>query len=224
MKYIPIIILFNIFTFNSFCQEGKEIKVLDFLTNKHSTINIKEDSQKTLIFVESHSNRVNLKEVKDVTGIDSITVKGGRFLKIVFRIRGGAGEHLRLTKVFCISGGNLIESLSLSSSEISYLPSGGLDEKYVVDVDILYEKGKFIAYLNELYINRNVISLNKKKRLQLDSNKAIFYSQRVKDTAIKILGIKRQIKEYYAVFLSRNKYIYHENSWYQKGKNSYMRM
>src|SRR5690349_10688627 len=86
---------------NPFGQESNDLKVLDFLGKNYIAINIREDWKNQKIYLVSAEERRDTIIINEAVEIDTLAIQLNRFLIVEYKIRGGAGEHLRATKVFC---------------------------------------------------------------------------------------------------------------------------
>jgi hypothetical protein len=209
---------------SNYYQDLRSAKVIDIMTNKNKTIIIKEDWEKEVIYLINSSIKPDTLVIEGAIELDTIKIRLNQFLEIIYRVRGGSGEHLRFTKVFCVNNDKLKESLSLLTSHKSYSSKGVIQEDYSVKVNLSYRDGKFIANLSEKAKSHNR-PVKTNYSLHFEKEKQIFFSQRHNDDVVSLCdGPIKGVKGFYSISLLKESYIYYQNSWYHLGAECYIKI
>ncbi len=226
MKYLILSIsLFLVYSFPAYSREIKPVKLMDLSNKEYKSIWVKENPANDRIYLINKSRETSdTIEIAKAAEVDTVKVSLGRFVEVVCRVRVGSGEHLRVTKVFCVDDNRLKESLSAVTFHESYSPEGILQEKYSVRIRLNYKNGIYSADLLESFpVRKNVI--RRRVNLSFDSGKLIFFSGKHKRHVIVCdSDEKQQITEYYEVSLLKESYVYSHGVWYQRESECYRRM
>jgi hypothetical protein len=205
---------------SGYSQKTISRNVEDMTDRQVKNIEVKEDWKNEKIYLIKAVDTLTIDEAVEV---DTVKVSLGKFLEVVYRVRGGSGEHLRVTKVVCVNNNHFGQSLSLETLNEEYSAKGTLKKRYSLDVNIFFNKGTYIARLTETI--KTVNGGKKIYPLHFDPEFRVFCSSRVKDRALAICDDKTMgTKVYHKVNLSRLVYVYYQNCWYQKGADCYIKM
>jgi hypothetical protein len=210
----------------SYCQEVRNFKVIDISSKDLRNIIIKEDWDNDRVYlINEYKGTADTIKINEAAEIDTVKVILDKFLEVVYRVRGGSGEHIRSTKVFCVSKGLLKESLSLLTVSKSYSSNGNLQESYLVKIKLSYKNGSYYADLTESRRTLSKKVIKKNYHLQFGLIDMVFFSKKVRDNSATICNEKNKgIKEYYSISLHTSSYINYNNTWYQRGQRCYIKI
>lgn len=224
MKYYFICIVCTCNILSCFCQQIKTVKIKDISTKLYSSFLIEENwNRETIYLINKSTQKLDTVKISNAVEIDTIKINIDRFIEIVYRTRGGSGEHMHFTKIFCVNNGVLKESLSLLSFYKSYSTRGNLEESNTVNVVVGRKNDTYYAELFEEKRGKTNM-LKKKFHLQFADDYQIFFSKICNDSRANICNMLKENIKYYTIALMGESYLYYKNKWFQLGNKCYIAM
>jgi len=219
IKLILLLVLFPIKFLSS--QPDSNIAILDF-NNVKQVLNVKEIWSEEACILSLKGSEGDILKVSGVSEIINKQVLADKFLKIEFRIRGGTGIHLRITKLFSVKKNRIYQVLSLLTQYQYQSLGGNENENYGVKFSLLHNRALKII-LTESGENLEGIKQKWSKQftLSFDSLNMVFYNKIKYSTQVKTCDSIQKKSNIYAVELKNEKYFSLSNRWFQLVENCY---
>ena len=203
-----------------YCQLDSSFSVVDF-NNQRQVIKVKENWPQNRCFIILESAKKDTFQVNDVSEIVSKNIIMKKFLQIEFRIRGGSGIHLRVTKLFLIKNNKIFQALSLQTTYRYASVNRSENESYAVKFIPIQTNTGFKLKLIESgkNLDANKIQWTKQFTLLFDAANMVFYNKI--EPKVRICKESQTKEKVFSVQLQYEKYIFLSNEWFQLRENCY---
>ncbi len=205
-----------------YSQLDSNFVIFDF-NNVKQVLNIKEAWSKDQCILSIKSIKPDTLKVNGVAEIINKQILFRKFLQIEFRIRGGSGIHLRVTKLFSIKNDKIYQTLSLLTTYEYTSINKNDNENYSVKFTLFHDN---IAYKIGLIESAGNLDRIKKKwskqfALFFDSQNMVFYNKKISESKVKLCNSMLDKTGLYAIELKSEKYINLNNTWYRMRQDCY---